>query len=229
MSKGLCFPYALQEGRERGGRVVHAIITPEAGRCFWHAWVERAGRVYDDADHRLTIRRFYALMNPTDVRKYNWHEAAIYALRTGHAGPWESGETGPRPKPPRRRDPPEKRKRPYERYAARTMSKLALRRLALQAISRPGVAQGPLHDTLLGMYFSYAEAIEDAERLVDKEPLAVVFALHRIGSPYPFNIYQWTEATEPRLNREAEERRKRQALTRVRSGPYVVTYIARPR
>lgn len=64
------------------------------------------------------------------------------------------------------RDPAEKKKRPYERYAATKMSKLALRRLALQAIGRPGVAQGPLHDTLLQMYpeeYNYWIAIaEDA-------------------------------------------------------------------
>lgn len=130
------------------------------------------------------------------------------------------------------RDPAEKRKRPYERYAARTMSKLALRRLALQSIGRPDVAQGPLHDTLLSMYPSYQEAIDDAERFVEKEPISVVFALHRIGSHYPFNVYRWTEVTEKRLNEEAAKDRSFFSLggrVRTRRGPYVVTYIARPR
>lgn len=65
---------------------------------------------------------------------------------------------------PRDPDPPEKRKRPYERYAATKMSKLALRRLARQSIRRPDVAQGPLHDALLEMYAEdYTKAIDFAE------------------------------------------------------------------
>ena len=100
---GLCFPYAWQESRARGGVIVHAFIThPATGKRFWHAWVERRGRVYDDAGHHLPVRRFYALMNPRDVRRYTVVEAAVNMLRTRHHGPWEHEET-PSPPPPRRR------------------------------------------------------------------------------------------------------------------------------
>lgn len=104
MSSGLCFPFATNEARERGGEVVHAYITnPATKKSFWHAWVERNGKVYDDIGHHMPIPKFYEMMNPEDVRRYSDLEAMVYAVRTKHHGPWELGETGPPPRVPRTR------------------------------------------------------------------------------------------------------------------------------
>jgi len=106
---GRCFPTAAQEARERGGEIVHAIIThpwaghETTGKPFWHAWVERDGLVYDDAQHRMPIAKFYELFQPKDVRRYSHYEANTCMLRTRHHGPWESGEMGDKPSPPRKK------------------------------------------------------------------------------------------------------------------------------
>lgn len=131
-----------------------------------------------------------------------------------------------------RRDPPEKKKRPYERYAAKKMSKLALRRLALQAIGRPGVAQGPLHDTLFEMYpDGYERAIKVAETdaRIHQKPKAVVFLVGRHTKArltatflgLPFVIFTWVDRLEERLNDIANP------YFDLGAGPYVVTYITR--
>lgn len=122
----------------------------------------------------------------------------------------------------RRRDPDEKRKRPYERYASAKMGKLALRRLARQSIGRPAVAQGPLHDALLETYGSqYQNELDHAERWADKQGRseAVVFdigSLRLVHWNYPlFQSHMYRDDLEGRLNRR-----------NTWSGPYVITYVA---
>jgi len=101
---GLCFPTAVKEAGARGGEVVHALVThPVTRQSFWHAWVERDGRVYDDTGAQLPVSRFYEMFEPVDVRRYSDTEAMVYAVRTGHHGPWEPGETGSKPRTARKR------------------------------------------------------------------------------------------------------------------------------
>jgi hypothetical protein len=96
-AQGMCFQHAVKEAK-RGGTVVHALVTnPVTSKRFFHAWVERKGKVYDDLKHHLGISRFYELFQPEEVRRYSDIEAMVYAVRTGHYGPWESDETGPPP------------------------------------------------------------------------------------------------------------------------------------
>ena len=123
------------------------------------------------------------------------------------------------------RDPPEKRKRPYERYAARKMSRLALRRLALQSIGRPDVAQGPLHDTLLEMMPDYADVVESADRMAFRfgTPQAIVLGIGALKTRTsrfvnPFFVTSYRSNLEHTVN-------EGRALAKSAS-PYVVTYIA---
>ena len=101
---GLCFPTATREAADRGGEVVHALVTHPVSRMrYWHAWVERDGRVYDNTVAQLPIAKFYELFQPKDVRRYSHYEANTCMLRTRHHGPWESGEMGDKPSPPRKK------------------------------------------------------------------------------------------------------------------------------
>ena len=118
-----------------------------------------------------------------------------------------------------RRDPAENRKRPYERYAATKMSKLALRRLALQSIGRPAVAQGPLHDVLFEMYPEhYAQAIRVADEQADLSGRshAVMFMTQELTLPNvysPFWVLPYKRDTDTETDHWS-------------SKPTVITYIA---
>ena len=137
---------------------------------------------------------------------------------------------------PRNRDPAKGRQRPYQRYASRVLNKRALRAMALQAIGRPAVAQGPLHDALLEMYpDTYQAAIARAEEhanQTESNVWAVVFLLHRIlprnefriFHKNPFALIPWRKDLEQNLNRLRQPKR-----LEYRTGPYVVTYVARRR
>jgi hypothetical protein len=70
---------------------------------FWHAWVERDGRVYDNTGSKISIAKFYKMFQPESVRRYSDTEAMVYAVRTRHHGPWGPDETGDKPRPVRRR------------------------------------------------------------------------------------------------------------------------------
>lgn len=101
---GLCFPFAIKDSSDNGGEVVHALITnPATGARFWHAWVERDGKVYDNKEHHLSIETFYEKLKPEQVRRYKDYEAMVYAVRAKHSGPWDLSEIGAPPKPPRKR------------------------------------------------------------------------------------------------------------------------------
>lgn len=99
---GLCFAWVLKHAR--GGDVVaHGVVTPPGGSPFWHAWVERDGRAYDNTGGSMSLADHRATFKPEQVERYADHEALVYAVRTGHAGPWTAEERGPRPAAPRRR------------------------------------------------------------------------------------------------------------------------------
>ena len=83
-----------------------------------------------------------------------------------------------------KRDPTEKRKRPYERHEHRVMDKRTLRRMALQAIGRPDISQGPLHDALLEAYpIEYTDAIRYAEKAAKtaRKKWGVVFVIRKLS------------------------------------------------
>lgn len=119
------------------------------------------------------------------------------------------------------------RRRPYERYAARTMSRLALRRLALQSIGRPDVAQGPLHDALLEMFpRMYSEWIHKAESEAKSRTWKMVVVLNPHGLRYgdhpqlfPYDLF-YTRLHEPKFMAEG-------SWATPLGNPRIITYITR--
>jgi hypothetical protein len=92
---GECFMYAYQFIRKKGGVLKHAMVThPWDKNDFWHAWVEKNGKVHDwqTAEVRKTdpvaIEQFYAWWKPHDVRSYTADEAREQILKAKHYGPW---------------------------------------------------------------------------------------------------------------------------------------------
>ena len=141
------------------------------------------------------------------------------------------------------RDPAEKRKRPYQRYASRVLNKRALRSMALQSIGRPEIAQGPLHDALLEFYpEEYGAAIMGVHRQVGyyNQPYAILFnpnprepVEYNVGSR--FRQMLWTSRLEQRMNEQGRlptpgqfDRRSNTYRSRLHQN-YIVTYIAYPR
>ena len=131
------------------------------------------------------------------------------------------------------RDP---KKRPYQRYASRVLNKRALRSMALQALGRPAVAQGPLHDALLEIHGRQYEAqMAEAHRSssVHSHPYAVVYDPNSGRRLQRFQVRRYEPDLEGRMNDVERimhllvpgwqsQRRDRFRHT------FVVTYIARP-
>lgn len=78
--------------------VCHGIVTgnaePVIGKRFGHAWVEMGDVVFDNSNGRETATRrarYYqnGTIDPSEVRRYEWQDAMLWALRTRHYGPWE--------------------------------------------------------------------------------------------------------------------------------------------
>ena len=127
------------------------------------------------------------------------------------------------------RDPaePSKRKRPYERHANLVMDKRVLRRMALQAIGRPDIARGVLHDALLEMFpVEYTGSIERAETRAQQQntKFAVVFVVRRMSKYRPDDSVRFYERPLAGiLNIEYYER----TMTRIGLPARVVTYVTR--
>ena len=92
---GECFMYAYQFVTKKGGVLKHGMVThPWDANDFWHAWVEKGGKVHDwqTAEVRKTdpvaIERFYAWWKPRDVKSYTADEARKQLARNKHYGPW---------------------------------------------------------------------------------------------------------------------------------------------
>lgn len=92
---GECFRYAYQLVTKQGGTLKHGMVThPWDRNNFWHAWVEKDGKVHDwqTAEVRraepVEVSDFYAWWKPRDVRSYTADEAEKWAARTRKLGPW---------------------------------------------------------------------------------------------------------------------------------------------
>lgn len=100
---GLCFPWANRYASERGGVVVHGLVTEplsDPPHRYLHAWVEDNGYVYDwqtmEAGHGGIYRgrgwpreAFYDVFQPEHMVRYSWEQALANLVRQGHHGPWE--------------------------------------------------------------------------------------------------------------------------------------------
>lgn len=132
-----------------------------------------------------------------------------------------------------RRDPKATRQRPYERYASRVLNKRSLRSMALQALGRPAVAQGPLHDALLEIYGTeYETQMNEAHRSanVHSHPYAVVYDPNSGRRLQRFLVRRWESDLEDRMN--DVERIMHLLIPGWRDRfrhAFVVTFIARPR
>jgi len=94
MATGQCFPWAYEHLPDtRNARLVHAIVHPHGGkygdRPYAHAWIERAGRVYDwqsvekgmgPGTRGWPRKFFYEVYQPTEIVKYDYV--------TTHKRPW---------------------------------------------------------------------------------------------------------------------------------------------
>jgi hypothetical protein len=83
---GLCFPWAWHNlPNADNARLVHAVVRhPYDGTVYPHAWIERAGRVFDwqsvtqgmgPGPRGWTKRKFYELWQPVEVAKYDYETA----------------------------------------------------------------------------------------------------------------------------------------------------------
>ena len=92
---GECFMYAYQFVTRKGGTLKHGMVThPWDKNDFWHAWVEKDGKVHDwqTAKVRKTdpvsVGDFYLWWKPRDVKIYTADEARKQSARAKHYGPW---------------------------------------------------------------------------------------------------------------------------------------------
>lgn len=130
------------------------------------------------------------------------------------------------------RDPaePPKRKRPYERHANLVLDKRVLRRMALQAIGRPDIAQGPLHDTLLEMYpDQYDSAIREAEMEARRRGKKMVVMFVPADMRKNENPFYVRGVSDPLLRAGISHELKEieRGLIRVGLRPRVVVYVSR--
>lgn len=96
---GECFDWAYANlPNASNAKLVHATVhDPWTGKAYPHAWIERAGRVYDwqsvarglgPGPRGWLRRKFYAAYDPIDVATFNYDESRVQVLRTRHYGPW---------------------------------------------------------------------------------------------------------------------------------------------
>ena len=122
------------------------------------------------------------------------------------------------------RDP---KKRPYERHEHRVMDKRTLRRMGLQAIGRPDIAQGPLHDALLEKYpQTYPGFIRSADSEAARmgHQVEVVFRIDMISEAARRRYDLGTASLFYTRYHETGRERIAQAK-RERGEPRVVTYV----
>ena len=100
--EGQCFAWA---NRNSVGDdvVVHAWVTDRDNAArggqlnYWHAWIERDGKVLDWQSEVADIRRrgttvaaFRRKYKPTRERHYKHLDTLKHMLRSGHHGPWHA-------------------------------------------------------------------------------------------------------------------------------------------
>jgi hypothetical protein len=101
LAAGLCFEYAYHYVKDHGGILVHAkVLTPWPPgnkRRYWHAWVEKGGRIYDwqhAEGHHISstnIKDHYRIWKPTNIRRYTAKQAfakIVSGKHNLHLGPW---------------------------------------------------------------------------------------------------------------------------------------------
>ena len=91
---GECFMYAYDFAKQNGGTLKHGMVThPWDKNDFWHAWVEKDGKVFDwqteqrNADP-VDVADFHTWWKPRDIRTYTVEDARKLAWRDKHYGPW---------------------------------------------------------------------------------------------------------------------------------------------
>jgi hypothetical protein len=96
---GECFDWAYRNLPDaRNAMLVHAIVhDPWDGRPYPHAWIERAGRVYDWQSVAKGLgpgargwlrKKFYEVYQPVGVKRFDYDQSRVELLRHGHYGPW---------------------------------------------------------------------------------------------------------------------------------------------
>lgn len=96
---GECFEWAYENLPDaRNARLVQATVhDPWSGKPYPHAWIERAGRVFDwqsvvqglgPGPRGWLRKKFYAAYRPVDAKAFSFDESRAMVLRTRHYGPW---------------------------------------------------------------------------------------------------------------------------------------------
>jgi len=82
--------------REGSGLLVHGeVVSPANGRVIKHAWVELDDYVWEpQTQYYLRKSDFYDVFKPKVWAKYTPLEAARWAVKTKHFGPWEEERSG---------------------------------------------------------------------------------------------------------------------------------------
>lgn len=93
--QGDCFEFAYNYVKDNGGTLFHAVVThPWSKKRFWHAWVEKGGKIIDwqsymGVDHSARARKeWYANWRPTRIRAYGKSQAFMAMVKNKHYGPW---------------------------------------------------------------------------------------------------------------------------------------------
>lgn len=97
---GECFEWAFDNLRADNKMImVHAIVHhPWDGKPFPHAWLESKTRVRDwqsavqglgPGKKGWNKENFYELFKPIKIHRYNFDDARVEAIKSGHYGPWD--------------------------------------------------------------------------------------------------------------------------------------------
>jgi hypothetical protein len=95
---GDCFGFALANAK-KNDIIVHARVRdPWSGKPFWHAWIERRGRVLDwQSNQGLGPGKkgwkkgdFVKAYRPAKMARYAPDDARVCMIRERTMGPWKS-------------------------------------------------------------------------------------------------------------------------------------------
>jgi hypothetical protein len=97
---GECFSWAYVNLPDaRNATLVHAIVHDpwDASKTYPHAWIERAGRVYDwqsvaqglgPGPRGWARAKFYEVYAPVEIQRYTYDTSRVMVVRHRHYGPW---------------------------------------------------------------------------------------------------------------------------------------------
>jgi len=87
---GRCYELSFQEMRRGAWDYLAHGYLHYMGACIHHAWVERAGAVYDPVwDVEVPRDVYYRMFDAQDVTLYTPKQVCEQALLTGVYGPWQ--------------------------------------------------------------------------------------------------------------------------------------------